>query len=70
MVDNVEIVEDESLLAGGNLGQSSKEKQMEQAMRISEFTFSEEDPNDRLVEFIDLAVPVQYKVKFNFTPEK
>ena len=40
---------------------------------LSEFTFSEvDDPKvDGMIEnLIDLTVPVTYRVKFNFTPER
>ena len=34
----------------------------------SDFTFSSDDR--QMAEIIDLTVPVTYRVKFNFTPEK
>ena len=41
---------------------------------MSEFTFSDFEDEKELEQsisaFIDLTVPITYRVKFNFTPEK
>ena len=50
---------------------------MEQEI-LSQFTFSnkgeeqpvEEEEEDLVQRYLDLAVPQTYKIKFNFTPEK
>ena len=52
---------------------NSESKKNAEAVLLSEFTFSQVDDdeaNRMFAEYIDLSVPVAYKVKFNFTPEK
>ena len=66
--------------ASGTTGQrrTSKEQltQEEREGVLSQFSFSEldrmekEQADESIAELIDLTVPITYRVKFNFTPEK
>ena len=63
-------------LTGANPGlRGSEEERLarvaEAERALSEFTFSDnEEGDERFAALIDLTVPVTYRVKFNFTPEK
>lgn len=59
-MEDFEITEDESVASENFPGnnQTAAEKLVSLQRVISEFTFSQDDENDRMEEFIDLAVPI------------
>ena len=68
---------DEGSQASSQIKDVEQLREMEQEI-LSQFTFSnkgeeqpvEEEEEDLVQRYLDLAVPQTYKIKFNFTPEK
>ena len=48
------------------------EKQIKQAedRAVDDFVWDSSSEDQAISEYIDLTVPITYRVKFNFTPEK